>query len=186
MSVTEIILIGFSLSLDAGAIALAAGALHNITFRQAMKIAFFFGAFQLFMPLAGSVLGSGFGQYAKDYGNIVGFLLLLGVGLNMLRETFKKEKNVTINHERHLAETKILTIMAVATSIDALVVGITFNFVSVNIPLAVCIIGAITFALSLFAVYVGRRSKHLMGNRKIEVLGALVLIGLAFKILLGW
>jgi putative Mn2+ efflux pump MntP len=102
----------------------------------------------------------------------------------MLRETFKKETPEDVDHERHLAETKILTIMAVATSIDALVVGITFNFVTVNISLAVLIIGAVTFLLSLLGVYIGKKFKHLVG-RQIEVVGAFILIGLAFKILLG-
>lgn len=186
MTLTEIILIAFSLSLDAVAVALAAGALHSMTFKQAMKIALFFGAFQLLMPLVGWALGLGFGGYAKAYGNIIGFLLLLGVGLNMLRETYKKEKNEDIKHERHLAETKVLVVMAIATSIDALVVGVTFNFISVNVPLAVCLIGIITLVLSFLAVYVGGKSKHLVGNRKVEVIGALIIIGLAFKILFGW
>lgn len=182
MTITEIILTGFSLSLDAVAIALAAGALHRITLRQALKIAFFFGAFQLLMPLIGWALGLGFKSSVDSYGHIVGFVLLLGVGLNMLRETFKEETDEDVEHEKHLAETKVLTIMAIATSIDALVIGITFNFVPVNVPVAVGIIGIVTFVFSLLAVYVGGKFKHIEGQ-KIEVLGALILIGLALKTL---
>ena len=74
--------------------------------------------------------------------------------------------------------------MAIATSIDALVVGITFNFVSVIIPVAVCVIGAVTFALSLAAIYVGEKFKRIIGN-EIEWLGGLVLVGLSIKILLS-
>lgn len=185
MTLTEILLTAFSLSLDAVAIALAASAIHYVTLRQALKIALFFGAFQLLMPILGWAMGLGFKGYVEAYGNIIGFALLLGVGMNMLRETFKKETAEDIEHERHLAETKILTLMAVATSIDALVVGFTFNFVSVNIPIAVGVIGVVTFLLSLLAVYVGEKFKHIAGN-KLEVFGALILIGLAFKVLLGW
>lgn len=185
MTVTEIFLTGFSLSLDAVAIALAAGALHHITLRQALKIAFFFGIFQAVMPLLGWAMGLGFKSSVDAYGNIIGFVLLCGVGLNMLRETFKQETDEDIEQEKHLAETKILTIMAIATSIDALVVGITFNFVAVHIPLAIGIIGAVTFLLSLLAVYVGEKFKHVAGNR-LEAAGALILIGLSIKILLGY
>jgi putative Mn2+ efflux pump MntP len=184
MTFIDILLTAFSLSLDAVAIAVAASTLHHVTLRQAIKIAFFFGAFQLFMPLIGWSLGFGFKDALEAYGKMIGFVLLLGVGVNMLRETFKKETPEDVDHERHLAETKILTIMAVATSIDALVVGITFNFVTVNISLAVLIIGAVTFLLSLLGVYIGKKFKHLVG-RQIEVVGAFILIGLAFKILLG-
>lgn len=185
MTLTEIILIGFSLSLDAMAVALAAGALHHTTLKQAFKIALFFGAFQLLMPFFGWVLGLSFKEYVATYGNIVGFILIFGVGLNMLRETSKKETPEDIRNKRHLAETGILVIMAIATSIDALVVGITFNFVPVSIPLAVSIIGIITFALSFFAVYAGKKLNHVAGN-KIGVFGAFILIGLSFKILFGW
>lgn len=185
MTLTEIILIGFSLSFDAMAVALAAGALHHTTLKQAFKIALFFGVFQLLMPFAGWALGLSFKEYVTTYGNIVGFMLIFGVGLNMLRGAFKEETPKDIQKKRHLAETGILVIMAIATSIDALVVGITFNFIPVNISLAVSIIGIITFALSFFAVYAGEKLNHITGN-KIEAFAAFILIGLSFKILLGW
>jgi len=185
MTFVDILLTAFSLSLDAVAIAIAAGALHRVTFRQALKIAFFFGMFQLLMPLLGWAFGLGFKEALNAYGALVGFVLLFGVGANMLREAYKKESPEETKRERHLAETKILTIMALATSIDALVIGITFNFVPVNIPLAVGVIGAVTFLLSFVGVRVGEKFKHLFG-RQIETLGGLILIGLAFKILLGW
>ncbi len=184
MSITEIFLTGFSLSLDAVAIALAAGALHRITPSQALKIALFFGAFQALMPLLGWAVGLGFKHIADAYGHVIGFLLLFGVGVNMLHETFTKETQEDIENEKHLAETKILTVMAVATSIDALVVGITFNFVAVNIPMAVGIIGAVTFVLSLVAVYAGGSVKQGAG-KKMEIFGGLILIALACKILFG-
>ncbi len=184
MNIIEIFLTGFSLSLDAVAIAVAAGALHKITPRHALKIALFFGGFQMFMPILGWLSGLWFSGYLTSYGNIIGFVLLFSVGMKMFLETFKKETKDEIKKERHLAETKTLTIMAIATSIDALVVGITFNFVSVIIPVAVCVIGAVTFALSLAAIYVGEKFKRIIGN-EIEWLGGLVLVGLSIKILLS-
>ncbi|MCK9351714.1 MAG: manganese efflux pump MntP family protein [Candidatus Paceibacterota bacterium] len=184
MNIFDIFLTGFSLSLDAVAIAVAAGALHKIDLRHAVKIAVFFGGFQMFMPLIGWMAGLGWSGYLESYGNMIGFVLLFAVGLKMLLETFKKETKEEVKQEKHLAETKTLTIMAVATSIDALVVGITFNFVPVNIPLAVGIIGAVTFVLSLAAVYIGEKFKRIIG-KEIEWLGGLVLIGLSIKILLS-
>lgn len=183
MNLFEIFLTAVSLSLDAVAIALAAGALHRISFRNTFKIALFFGVFQAIMPLLGYASGLGFKSYLESYGNIVGFLLLFGVGANMLIQSFKKESSEDVKKERHLAETKTLTLMAIATSIDALIVGITFNFVSVNIPLAIFFIGTVTFVLSMLAVFIGEKFKRIVGA-EIEWLGALVLIGLSFKILL--
>lgn len=185
MTIIEIFLTGFSLSLDAVAVAIAASALNRNTRKQALKIALFFGLFQAFMPLVGWGLGFGFKEYVEAYGSIIGFILLFGVGLNMLKETLSSETEEDVKKERHLSETKVLTVMAFATSIDALVVGITFNFVKVSVPFAVTVIGIVTFILSLFALYVGGKYKHSPG-KKIEIFGALILIGLAIKILMGW
>ena len=178
MSLLEILLIAVSLALDAVVVSVGAGAIKGITRSNALRIALCFGAFQAFMPLLGFFLGLSFREYVSAYGNIVGFVLLLLVGLKMLWETFEQDKD----EEKNILQTRILLLMAVATSIDALVVGITFNFVVVNVPLAVAIIGIVTFALSYLGVLAGKKSRNLLGA-KIEAIGAIVLIGLAFKIL---
>jgi manganese efflux pump family protein len=183
MTSIEILLTAFSLSLDAVAIAAAAAAVTRISAFQALKIAFFFGAFQLVMPVIGWLLGASIYEYALAYGHVIGFVLLLGVGLKMLHEATRKEDDEDELREKHLAQTYALTIMAIATSIDALVVGITFSFIDVNILIAVSTIGVVTFVLSLVAIQFGRFIQRYAGNN-IEYVGGIVLIALAFKTLL--
>ena len=183
MSPIELFLTAVSLSLDAVAIAAAAAALSRISYEHALKIALFFGGFQFGMPLIGWLLGASVASYALTYGHIVGFLLLFGVGCKMMYESFHTDDASDEYKERHLAETYTLTVMAVATSIDALVVGVTFSFVPVSIPLAVTCIGFVTFILSLVALRFGAYVHTYLGNR-IESLGGVVLIALACKTLL--
>ncbi|MFA6105653.1 MAG: manganese efflux pump [Patescibacteria group bacterium] len=183
MSLLEMILTGISLSLDAVAISIAASILHRLTFKQTLKIALFFGGFQFFMPIIGLALGFGFKSNLVKYGNIIGFLMLFSLGCKMAFESFKKTSQDELNKEKHLAETKVLTLLAITTSIDALVVGITFNFIKINTLLASSIIGLITFILCLVGICFGTKNRHLFGN-KIELIGAIILIILAFKILL--
>ncbi len=183
MSFLEIILTALSLSLDATAVSIAAGALNKISIKQAFKIAAFFGIFQLVMPIIGWEIGSSFKEYILNYSNIIGFIALLALGSKMFYEAIKKTNEEEINNEKHITQNKVLLLLAITTSIDALVVGITFNFLNVNIPLAVITIGIITFFLCLGGVYVGKRGRNIAGN-KIEIVGALILIALAFKILL--
>lgn len=180
MSLLDIFLIAVSLSLDAVAVALTIGVLNGFKVKDMFKVGFFFGAFQAVMPLLGWLAGYSFKGVFEEYGHFIGFGLLLLVGLKMLYESFKKEEE---GEEKNLLSNKVLTMLAVATSIDALVVGITFNFVSVNVAIAVVVIGLVTFVLSAFGVYLGAKSKDLV-NVKLEIGGAIVLILLAFKILL--
>lgn len=180
MSLAEILILAVSLSLDAAVVAVGAGALARINLGTALKVSFTFGAFQGLMPLLGLLFGSMFSGYLLAYGHIVGFVLLLLVGGKMLFEAFDTEDT---ERERDITHLSTLLILAVATSIDAFVVGITFSFVPVHVPTAVLAIGLVTFILSLLGVYLGRTSKHLLGTR-IELVGAIVIILLAFKILL--
>lgn len=180
MSFPEILLIAVGLSIDAAVVAVGAGALARVTKATALKIALFFGGFQAGMPILGLLLGYGFREYLLAYGHIVGFILLLLVGGKMLFEAFEEED---AEQERDIARLSTLTVLAVATSIDALVVGISFNFIPVDVPLAVSAIGIVTFFMALLGVVVGMRGKHLLGTR-IELAGAVILILLAFKILL--
>lgn len=179
MSIIEILLISISLALDAVVVSVDAGALGHVTRKRTVLIAATFGVFQAVMPLIGYALGYGFRDMLAIYGHIVGFVLIGGVGLKMLSEALKKED---IEAEKDIMHMRTLLLLAVATSIDALVIGITFNFVSVSIPLTVLVIGAVTAVLSYIGVVVGKKSKHLIGTH-IEVVGALVLMGLAVKTL---
>lgn len=180
MSLPEILLLALSLSLDAAVVAVGAGALARVRLSAVLRIAGLFGLFQGVMPVLGLLLGLGFRDYLLAYGNIVGFVLLLLVGGKMLFEAFEKEDTKS---ERDILRLPTLLILALATSIDAFVVGITFTFVPVDVPVAVALIGLVTFFMALIGIYLGRRSHHLLGT-KIELVGAFVIILLAFKILL--
>ena len=180
MSFAEILILAVSLSLDAVVVAVGAGALARINIGGALRVALTFGVFQGLMPLLGLLLGSVFSVYLLMYGHIVGFFLLLLVGGKMLFEALGKEDTA---NERNIMHIRTLLVLAVATSIDAFVVGITFSFLPVNVPIAVLTIGIVTFLLSLVGVHLGRSSRHLLGTR-IEIVGALVIILLAFKVLL--
>lgn len=180
MSLVEIFLIAVSLALDAAIVAVGAGALGRIRVRTALKVAVLFGLFQAALPVLGLLLGIGFRAYLLEYGHIVGFVLLVLVGGKMALEAFDTEDTES---EKNITSTRTLLVLALATSIDAFVVGITFNFIDVNIPVAIATIGIVTFLMSLAGVYIGKKGKHLLGNR-IELVGAFVLVALAFKILL--
>ncbi|MES2668765.1 MAG: manganese efflux pump MntP family protein [Patescibacteria group bacterium] len=181
MSFAEIVVLAVSLALDAAIVAVGAGALARVGALAALRIAVTFGAFGAAMPLLGFLLGSGFRDYLLAYGPIIGFALLALVGGKMLLEAFQEEDT---EREKDVMSTATLIILALATSIDAFVVGITFNFIPIDIPLAIACTGAVAFLFSLAGVYAGRSSKHRIGNR-IEIIGGLVLIALAFKTLLA-
>lgn len=180
MSPVEITLIALSLSLDVAVVSIGAGALNRLTLGRALLIAFIFGAFHAFMPLLGWFAGSWFKGPLLEYGNVIGFVLILLVGLRMLKGALTAEST---DSERNVLNTKALLILAIATSIDALVIGISFTFLIVPIALAIVTIGVVTFLMSLAGTYIGKQTKHLVGT-KVEFIGALALILLAFKVLL--
>jgi|CXWL01.1.fsa_nt_gi putative Mn2+ efflux pump MntP len=180
MSLFEILLIAFSLSLDAVVVAIAAGAVGKISFRNAVKIAAFFGTFQLGMPIFGWFIASWFKESFLAYGHIIGFVLLLVVGLKMLKESFEKSEG---EEKKDFFKTGTLFILAIATSIDAFVIGMSLTFVDVSILFASTVIGAATLALSFIGVYAGKKGRSFFDS-KIEIIGSAILIALAFKILL--
>lgn len=180
MSPVEITLIALSLSLDVAVVSIGAGALNRLTFARALLIAAIFAIFHTMMPLVGWLAGSWFSVYLAAYGNIIGFVLILLVGLRMLKGALTAENTET---EKNILNTKVLLVLAVATSIDALVIGVSFNFLPVPVTLAVVTIGVVTFLMSLAGTLIGKQTHHLVGT-KVELLGALALILLAFKVLL--
>jgi putative Mn2+ efflux pump MntP len=177
MTLIEIFLTAVSLALDAAAVSIAASAMHHFKLKQALKVAGFFGFFQAAMPLLGWALGSSF-KGMSAYDHLIAPALLLLVAGKMVWDIFQKEDEES---ERHISETKVLTMLSIATSIDAFVVGITFNFIKLDIPLGIAIIGLVTFALCLASLFVGKKGRHYFGQR-VELLGAAVLVILAWKI----
>ncbi len=181
MSLINILFIAIALSFDAMAVAAANGAHHHqMKTKKALKIAFYFGFFQFIMPLIGYVLGIGLVQFISGIDHWIAFILLTILGVKMLIESFKKEEEKKID----IHSFKILLTQSVATSIDALIVGITIALLPVNIWLSVSIIGITTFVLSLISIYIGKKSGEKWG-KKAEIIGGIVLIVIGLKILLG-
>ena len=178
MTFFELFLIGIGLSMDAFAVSICKGlSMQKIDKKYTLCIALFFGGFQALMPLLGYALGSRFSGYIERFDHWIAFVLLAFIGLNMIRESreeAEKEKPYTgINF-------KELFILAVATSIDALAVGISFAFLGVP---AIAIIGCTTFVISLAGVYVG----NVFGARyksRAELTGGVILVLIGLKILL--
>lgn len=178
MSIIHIVLIAFSLALDAFAVALAYGfSLEFFNFRHPLIIAATFGFFQAAMPVAGWMAGQSLAPVIKPVDHWIVLALLLLVGLHMIREGFASEEAV----KRTSLTPGILLALGVATSIDALALGLTFALLDVSILWPVVIIGGITFLTSWIAVYIGRVFGLVFGT-KINIAGGLILIGIGVKI----
>ena len=184
MGLLELLLIGVGLSMDAFAVAICQGlCMPKLNWRHAGIIALFFGGFQALMPLLGWLLGSQFAGYIQSFDHWVAFGLLLLIGGNMVREALGAEEEETACAVDTHLDLKQLFLMAVATSIDALAVGVTFAFLEVSILPAISIIGCTTFVLSMVGVAVG----NFFGARykkRAELSGGIILILLGAKILL--
>lgn len=180
MSFIELFLIAVSLSMDAFAVAVGKGlSMHKIKIKDAVVIAAWFGSFQGLMPVIGYLLGVQFQEKITAIDHWIAFVLLSLIGVNMIREAFSKDAD---KGDASLGF-KAMFILAVATSIDALAIGVTFAFLQVQIVTAVVTIGITTFILSLVGVKVG----NLFGMRykaKAEFAGGAILILLGTKILL--
>ena len=180
MSFTSVFLIGVSLSMDAFAVSIAKGmCIRNDRFKYACMLAFWFGLFQALMPLAGWISGSLFESFITSVDHWIAFLLLGVIGANMIKESFdRKEEDADAS-----IAFRVMILLALATSIDALAVGISFAFLRVNILAAIAFIGIITFLLSTVGVKIG----NVFGARyksKAEFAGGLILILMGLKILL--
>ncbi len=181
MSFWSLVLIAVALSLDAFAIAVASGmAIRNLKLHHALKIAFAFGLFQAIMPVIGGLTGIGLRQYINSYDHWVIFVILTLLGAKMIYESFKLKE---IEEEKDPLNSSVLLILAIATSLDALAVGVTMGLGHMAIVLPSILIGVITFAISLAGVYIGRHSRH-VNERVMEVIAGLALIGIGIKILL--
>lgn len=186
MTVWEILLIGLGVSADAFAVSMCKGVeMKKIIWKYALLIALFFGGFQMIMPLIGWGAGSLFQKYITEFDHWIAFGLLLLLGGKMIYDgIFDKDEKKEGEEDKPLKlGLATLLVMAIATSIDALAVGVTFAFLSVNIWLAVGIIGATTFAFSLIGVFIGVKVGDKFKN-KAEILGGVILILLGVKILL--
>jgi len=181
MGLITITIVAFALAMDAFAVSIVSGAAYRrLKVKHALRMAISFGAFQALMPLIGSLAGLTIRDYIADYDHWAAFGLLAAVGGKMIYESFKIKP---LRKNFNPANVVVLLLLSVATSIDALAVGITLSFLQVSIAKAVVIIGLVTFALSYFGVYIGKKAGHFFEN-KIQAIGGLVLIALGLKILI--
>lgn len=181
MGTLELFILAIGLSMDAFAVAICKG-LATCRVKQSHMIitGLWFGGFQALMPLIGYLLGSTFEKYIVSVDHYIAFLLLGGIGANMIKESFSKEEECSTDS----FSIKSMLIMAIATSIDALAIGITFALLpNINIVTAVSFIGIVTFLFSAVGVKIG----NIFGSKwksKAEFAGGLILIILGAKILL--
>jgi len=181
MDLLTVFFIAWGLSMDAMAVALASGcAAREIPWRPALRMALFFGFFQMLMPVVGWLAGLGFKKFIASYDHWLAFLLLLFIGVKMIREARRPRD---CRPRNNLQSLPVLLGLAVATSIDALAVGLSFSLLAVEIVTPVLIIGLVTFLLSFLGVLAGHKFGTLIAG-KVEIIGGLVLIAIGLKILL--
>ena len=179
MNLISVFLIGVGLSMDAFAAAICKGlSIRKNFLEKSFVIALFFGVFQAVMPYIGYLLGSIFAEKLQAVDHWIAFVLLSIIGANMIRES--RDKTCTIEEDR--LDLKNLFMLAIATSIDALAVGVSFAFLKIKISLAVFVIGLTTFVISFFGVRIGRAFGIALKD-KAQVAGGLILIFLGLKIL---
>ena len=184
MSFGAILLLAIGLSMDAAAVSAARGlSLRRIRLRHVVRVAVFFGGFQALMPLAGWLIGAGIGPLVEAWDHWIAFALLAAIGAKMLWEATGEEGTEDMPHGRDLFGFRIMLLLAIATSIDALAVGITLPMLEAPLALSIATIGVTTAGLSVAGLYAGRHFGSVLG-RRLEALGGFVLIGLGAKILL--
>lgn len=181
MTVVEIVLLAVALAMDAVAVSLARGmAAGRADRREALLLAGAFGLFQALMPLLGWLLSSLFADLVRSAAPWIAFGLLLLIGAKMIKESFEDDEDDEASGRLPLLQVLGL---AVATSIDAFAVGVTFAVLDVAVGPAVVVIGVVTFVLSLVAVLVGARVGSRLGSRA-ELFGGVVLVLIGVRILL--
>lgn len=198
MNITTIVLTAFALAMDAFAVSVTKGmTLKNLTKAIAIKIALFFGVFQAAMPLIGWLLGISFQGYIKAIDHWIALILLSILGGKMIYEFYENRKEASVEKEEAESEVsttlegeennkgelsnKELTTLAIATSIDALAVGISFAFLNVNIVFSALIIGLITFIICFIGVIAGKKIGGIFKDYA-ELIGGIILILIGINI----
>lgn len=179
MGIIELILLSIGLGMDAFAVSVCKGiSMKKMNWKKACIIGLYFGGFQAIMPVIGYFFGSSFESIITNIDHWIAFILLAIIGAKMIQEAFQKEEE-EYNED---ISVKTMIVLSIATSIDALAVGITFAFLKVNLLLAITLIGTITFILSVIGTKIGNR----FGDKyksKAELAGGIILIIIGLKIL---
>ena len=185
MTLVEIFLVGVGLSMDAFAVAICKGlAMPRVDRKQTLLIGLYFGVFQAVMPLTGWLLGSQFARRVTKMAPWIAYVLLAWIGGSMIRESLSKKEEEEKAEPAELRHRELL-MLAIATSIDALAVGVSFSMVELTVPIyaAAALIGCTTFAISVAGVFVGNLFGARYKNRA-EFVGGAILILIGLKILL--
>ncbi len=179
MSFLTNFLLGLGLSMDAFAVSMSSSTtIRPFHLKDALKLALFFGGFQAFMPVIGWLGGSAVSGFVSEYAPWIAFLLLVFIGGKMIYEALYGSPDGKVSSLSY----SVLFVLAIATSIDALAVGISFAFLKTPILEPIIIIGSVTFFMSFCGAILGYRIGHFFEN-EVEILGGLILIGLGGKIL---
>lgn len=181
MNAITIFVVTFGLAIDAFAVSITSGTvIKHLKINNALKITMFFGLFQAVMLLIGWLAGSSLRDFITGSDHWIAFGLLSMVGCKMIYESIKVESS---KKETNPLNVYVLLILSVATSIDALAVGVSFAFLKIFIVASIIVVGTVTFLLSFLGVFAGNKFGHLFGN-KIEIVGGLILISIGIKILI--
>ena len=179
MSILELCIISIGLAMDAFAVAICKGlSVKKLNFKQMLIVGGYFGIFQGMMPIIGYLLSVGFEKYITSVDHWIAFILLGLIGGNMIKESLGDDESIDCSFTF-----KAMLPLAIATSIDALAVGVTFACLNVNIILAISLIGIITFVLSMIGAKIGNVFGEKFKN-KAEFIGGVILILMGLKILL--
>lgn len=182
MNTISILVIALGLAMDAFAVSVTSGiTVKQLRIPHALAIALSFGLFQAIMPIIGWFAGIGFKTIISGIDHWIAFGLLLFVGTKMIYEATKLQPS---NKQQISLDIFVLLILSIATSIDALAVGLSFSFLQIQIMTPAIIIGIVTFLLSLIGIVVGKNLGHFF-EKKIEILGGIILIAIGFKILIS-
>jgi putative Mn2+ efflux pump MntP len=179
MNIFVALLIAIGLAADAFAVSMVSGVvIKGVRRRHALMLGTVFGVFQMIMPLAGWFLGSSFKHLISNFDHWLAFVILLVVGGKMIKDSFDGDEDKNFNP----LEFKMLITLAVATSIDALAVGISMSILGGDLVVPILIIGAVTFLLSFVGVYLGKWFGHIF-EKKALLVGGVILLGIGTKIL---
>lgn len=182
MDIFAIFFIALGLAMDCFAVSVTSGlTIKKVKVLNALSIAFSFGSFQAIMPIIGWLAGVSIVHFISDFDHWLAFILLCIIGGRMIYESTKLEAN---ENKMDPLNIYMLLMLSIATSIDALAVGLSLSFLRISIVLPSIVIGIVTFVISFFGVYVGGRIGHFF-EQKIEMVGGLILIGIGIKILIG-
>lgn len=184
MSIWSILLIGIGLSMDAFAVSVTNGIVtRGLNWKITLRIALSFGIFQALMPIIGYFAGIYFSGIIESFSGWVTFALLAFIGIKMIVESVRNRDSCESGVERDPISFKMLLMLSIATSIDALAVGVSFALVRTNIWLAASLIGIVTLIICTIGVRLGKRFGCLF-SQKAEIFGGIILIAIGVKILL--